>query len=61
MEDWAQANARLDRQGQTRIVQIHRIVTRDSVDERKLDVLSGRAVLADAVMGELKHTTVSAD
>lgn len=61
LEDWAQANARLDRQGQTRIVQIHRIVTRDSVDERKLDVLSGRAVLADAVMGELKHTTVSAD
>lgn len=61
LEDWAQANARLDRQGQTRIVQIHRIVTRDSVDERKLDVLSGRAVLADAVMGELKHTTASAD
>ncbi|KOA48764.1 hypothetical protein BAAM0483_07610 [Bifidobacterium animalis subsp. animalis MCC 0483] len=55
VEDWQQANARLNRQGQTRPVQIHRIIEPDTIDERKLAVLEQRAMLQDAVMAELKH------
>ena len=52
-EDWLQGNARLDRQGQTRPVQIHRLVERDTIDTRKCRVLEGRLGLLDAIMGEL--------
>lgn len=53
IEDWLQGNARLDRQGQTRPVQIHRLVERDTIDTRKCRVLEGRLGLQDAIMGEL--------
>lgn len=55
LEDYSQANCRLDRQGQTRPVQIHRLLEPDTVDMRKVAVLSGRAELAGAVMDELRH------
>lgn len=54
LEEWRQANARLDRQGQTRPVQIHVLATTDSVDTRQLDVLAGRSTLADKVAETLK-------
>ena len=55
LEDYLQANARLDRQGQTRPVQIHRILESDTVDMRKPLVLEGRANLQDMVMDELSR------
>ena len=55
LEDYLQANARLDRQGQTRPVQIHRILESDTVDLRKPLVLEGRANLQDMVMDELSR------
>ena len=55
LEDYTQANARVDRQGQERPVQIHRIIEPDTVDVRKLSVLAGRAELAGAVMEELRR------
>ena len=55
LEDYTQANARVDRQGQERPVQIHRIIEPDTVDARKLSVLAGRAELAGAVMEELRR------
>lgn len=54
-ESYAQSNARLARQGQERPVQIVRLIERESVDERKRDVLAGRAALESAVMEELKR------
>jgi SNF2 family DNA or RNA helicase len=54
-ESYAQSNARLARQGQSRPVQIVRLIERESVDERKRDVLAGRAALESAVMEELKR------
>lgn len=54
-ESYAQANARLARQGQERPVQIVRLIERESVDERKREVLAGRAALDSAVMEELKR------
>lgn len=55
LEAYAQSNCRLDRQGQTRPVQIHRLLEPDTVDVRKVMVLEGRAGLAGAVMDELRH------
>lgn len=55
LEDYTQANARVDRQGQERPVQIHRIIEPDTMDARKLNVLAGRAELAGAVMEELRR------
>lgn len=55
LEDYSQANCRLDRQGQRRPVQIHRLLEPHTVDTRKTAVLAGRAELAGAVMDELRH------
>ncbi|RSX49741.1 DEAD/DEAH box helicase [Bifidobacterium castoris] len=57
LEDWLQSNARVARQGQGRPVLIHRIMEHDTIDERKLAVLEGRAELHSAVMDELTPRT----
>jgi SNF2 family DNA or RNA helicase len=43
-----QAVARAHRMGQVRTVQVHRILTTDSVDQRMLDLLRGKDALFDA-------------
>jgi len=43
----SQAVARAHRMGQVRKVQVHRILTADSVDQRMLDILRGKARLFD--------------
>lgn len=55
LEEWSQANARLDRRGQTHPVHIVVLTARDTVDVRQMDVLEGRAKLADAVAAALKE------
>jgi SNF2 family DNA or RNA helicase len=44
----AQAIARAHRMGQVRTVQVHRLLTEDSVDERLLELLDTKAALFDA-------------
>ncbi|MEU5881610.1 DEAD/DEAH box helicase [Spirillospora sp. NPDC047279] len=44
----SQAVARAHRMGQVRTVQVHRILTTDSVDQRMLDLLHGKNALFDA-------------
>lgn len=53
-DDYRQACDRLHRQGQERPVRVHRILESDTVDARKLDVLTGRARLHEAVMAALR-------
>lgn len=42
-----QAIARLHRMGQTRLVQAHRLLVEDSVDQRMVEMLAGKAALFD--------------
>ncbi|WP_339013410.1 DEAD/DEAH box helicase [Lactococcus garvieae] len=53
-EYYAQANARLDRQGQTESVIVHHIITRDTEDERALQVLQGKITQQEALMEAVK-------
>jgi SNF2 family DNA or RNA helicase len=54
LEQYAQANARLDRQGQTEPVIVHHIITAGTIDERVLRVLRGKATLQEALMEAVK-------
>lgn len=54
LEYYQQANARLDRQGQTEPVIIHHLVAKDTYDERVMDVLSGKETNQNALMVALK-------
>lgn len=54
LELYQQANARLNRQGQTKPVTINHLVVKDTVDERILDVLQGKAERQDALMEAVK-------
>lgn len=47
---YQQANARLDRQGQSGCVVVHHIVAKGTVDERIMRVLAGKATLQDEMM-----------
>lgn len=57
LEYYQQANARLMRQGQTQPVIVHHIITKDTIDERVVTVLQGKAkgqaALLDAVKAQL--------
>lgn len=53
-EYYSQANARLDRQGQTESVVVHHIITKGTDDGRVLDVLQGKISQQDALMAALK-------
>ena len=50
LASYQQANARLDRQGQTSTVVVHHIVAKGTVDERVMRVLEGKARLQDEMM-----------
>ena len=54
LELYQQANARLNRQGQTQPVTINHIVAKDTIDERILEVLEGKAEKQDALMEAVK-------
>lgn len=53
-EYYSQANARLDRQGQTESVVVHHIITKCTDDSRVLDVVQGKISQQDALMAALK-------
>lgn len=53
-DDYRQACDRLHRQGQKRTVRVHRLLESNTVDRRKLDVLTGRMMLHEAVMAALE-------
>lgn len=54
LEYYQQANARLDRQGQTESVIIHHIIAENTIDERVLDVLDGKTKGQDALIDAVK-------
>lgn len=54
LEYYQQANARLDRQGQTESVVIHHIITKGTVDEIALKRLSGKAQGQDELLEAVK-------
>ena len=54
LELYQQANARLYRQGQTKPVGVYHIVTKGTVDEDVLDVLTGKAERQDALIEAVK-------
>lgn len=53
-EYYAQANARLDRQGQTESVIVHHIITKNTEDERALQVVQGKITQQEALMEAVK-------
>lgn len=59
LEYYQQANARLDRQGQTQPVIVHHLVAKDTIDEQVLKVLQGKAkgqnALLEAVKARIKE------
>lgn len=54
LELYQQANARLNRQGQTKPVTINHLVVKDTIDERILEVLEGKASRQGALMEAVK-------
>lgn len=58
LELYLQANARLVRQGQTKPVIIYRILAKDTVDEKIVNVLSDKNYSQKALLNELKHMEV---
>lgn len=54
LEYYQQANARLDRQGQTKNVIIHHLVTKGTIDEDVIAALERKAVGQDALMDAVK-------
>ncbi|MEG1245231.1 DEAD/DEAH box helicase [Gordonibacter sp.] len=60
LEAYLQANARLDRQGQTDTVIVHHLVAKGTVDERVMDVIAGKQAMQDAMMDALRDTKIGA-
>lgn len=58
LELWLQANARLPRPGQTKIVSIYQIVARGTVDERALSVLDGKGANQDRIIEAVRAEVV---
>lgn len=54
LELYLQANARLDRQGQTQSVIVHHLVTVGTIDEEVLDALAGKHAGQEALMDAVK-------
>lgn len=54
LEYYQQANARLDRQGQTESVIVHHLVTKGTVDEIALKRLEGKELTQDELLAALK-------
>ena len=53
LEHYQQACARLARQGQTKPVMIHRLLTADTIDVEIADALEGKADVQSILMKEL--------
>lgn len=56
-----QAIARAHRMGQVQSVQVHRLLTTDSVDERMLEILARKSALFDQLAGRSEVAETSAD
>ena len=54
LEYYQQANARLDRQGQTESVIVHHLVTKDTVDEIVINRLKNKEIGQEALLASLK-------
>lgn len=54
LELYLQANARLHRQGQKNTVRIYRILARNTIDEKVLEVLEGKNIRQEKLLAELK-------
>lgn len=54
LEYYQQANARLDRQGQTQSVIVHHLVAKGTMDERVLQILQGKAIKQNALLEAVK-------
>jgi len=54
LEYYMQANARIDRQGQTKPVVVHHLISPGTIDERVLAVLRGKADMQDVLLQVLK-------
>lgn len=54
LEYYQQANARLDRQGQTQPVIVHHIVTKDTIDEQVIKALQNKEIGQEALMAAVK-------
>lgn len=54
LEYYQQANARLDRQGQTAPVIVHHLVTKDTIDEQVIKALENKEVGQEALMAAVK-------
>lgn len=57
LELYQQANARLHRQGQTHPVIVYRLVCKDTVDERALSAIDGKASMQQSLIEGLKELT----
>lgn len=57
LEYYQQANARLDRQGQTETVIIHHLVSKGTLDERVLEVLKNKEVSQDSLLEAVRAQT----
>ena len=54
LEYYQQANARLDRQGQTKPVTVYHLVAKDTLDEKVMDVLQSKAAGQDNLLNAVK-------
>ena len=54
LELYQQANARLNRQGQTETVRIYHIIAEGTIDERVLEVLKGKNIRQEELLRKLK-------
>lgn len=54
LELYLQANARLNRQGQKETVRIYRIIAKDTIDEKVLEVLEGKNIRQEKLLEELR-------
>lgn len=54
LELYQQANARLDRQGQTKNVIVHHLITRDTVDEKVMNALENKDMDQSSLLEALK-------
>ena len=54
LELYQQANARLHRQGQTRTVMVHHLVTEGTLDEDVMKAIAGKADKQEALMQAIK-------
>ncbi|MBJ6745559.1 ATP-dependent helicase [Streptococcus sp. 121] len=57
LEYYQQANARLDRQGQTETVVVHHLVSKGTLDERVLEVLKNKEVSQDSLLEAVRAQT----